>query len=52
MTLMSMISVNHVSKVYLEWVAKRMEDEEMDTAGTSSEIFCKGEQKNCVKAGE
>ena len=42
---MSMISVNRVSKVNLEWVAERLEDEEMDTAGASSEMLPKGTQK-------
>ena len=49
---MSMISVNRVSKVDLEWVAERMEDEEMDTAGTSSEMLPKGTQKTVRKQGE
>ena len=44
-TLMSVISVNRESKVDLEWVAERMEDEEMDTAATSSEMLHKGKQK-------
>ena len=42
-----MSSVNRVSKVDLERVAERMEDEEVDTAGTSSEMLPKGTQRQC-----